>query len=216
MSDADYNDKTKCNIKTYLLVFVPIGYGSDFNSFKNDAEKSFDAFLARIPLKECSDERSRIESYIVNPSESSQCQISTCYDICSDCNSKALACANSILGIQGKINKVAALCKGSTCPGACGCANGIPGTASSSNMATCRGVLYEIPSHEIGHTMGLGHVDCDVACHACPPYANNCNCPDCSEPDKRPFIMDYCYPMERYGPAAYQCLKEGEFKSYMC
>lgn len=204
--------------KVYHLVFVPIGYGNDYASFKRDAEQSFDFFLQKIPLRECSDARDRIEAHIIRPGETPECQISSCSFICSDCNSKALACAHSIPQLRGKINKVAALCRGGSCPGACGCANGIPGTASSTNMVMCRGALYEIPSHEIGHTMGLGHVDCDVACHACPPYANNCNCPDCSQPmsEKRLFIMDYCNPFEKYGPAAYQCLKNGEFKNYMC
>lgn len=216
MSDADNKDSSKCKpANIYHLVFVPIGYGSDFDSFNNDAEKSFEAFLERIPLKDCLDEKDRIEVHIIKPGQTPECQISGCNYICSDCNSKALACANSIPELRGIINKVAALCKGNSCPGACGCANGIPGSASSINMAPCRGVLYEIPSHEIGHTMGLGHISCDVGCDAC-PY--NCNCPDCSLPidEKILDVMDYCYPMARYGPTGYKCLKEGEFKNYMC
>jgi len=217
-SEKRWDGQNCVSPKVYHLVFVPIAYSSaEFDTFKNDAEQSFNFFLQKIPLKECSDERDRIEMHVVKPGQTPECQIAAGCEICYGCNSLALACVNSIPELKGIVNKVAALCKGSSsCVGACGCANGIPGTSSSSNMAECRGALYEIPSHEIGHTMGLGHVDCDVACHAC--MTNDCNCADCSQPaaEKRLFIMDYCNPFEKYGPAAYQCLKDGEFKDYMC
>jgi hypothetical protein len=59
--------------------------------------------------------------------------------------------------------------------------------------------------------LGLGHVDCGVDCHACLYYpffgGTAPNCPDCGHPERAKFIMDYCRPMERYGPAGYDFLK---------
>ena len=216
-SGKQWNGEECVSIKVYHLVFVPIGFGSgEYDSFKSYADMSFEKFKQEIPLRDCADIDSRIEAHIIEPGITSECQITGCTDLCGECNSLALACANSISELRGKINKVTALCKGSSCGRQyCGCANGIPGTASSTNM-DCG--CCDVPTHEVGHTMGLGHVDCGVPCHACPPYANNCNCQDCSlsATAKRSFIMDYCSPMEEFGPAAYQCLKDNEFKDYMC
>ena len=66
---------------------------------------------------------------------------------------------------------------------------------------------YQAHTHELGHDLGLGHVSCGVGCHAC--MSGNPNCPDCSEPmsEKRLFVMDYCNPIQKYGPAGYNYLK---------
>jgi hypothetical protein len=143
----------------------------------------------------------------------SDCSISPGCNICGDCNTQAIQCVQNSK-YRATWNKIAALCKGNSCVGACGCALGIPADSSSSNMVDCRGALYEIPSHEMGHTFGLGHIDCDVGCHACP---NDPNCPDCSLPleEKRPCIMDYCYPFDHYCPAGYSYLKNVVFKDYL-
>jgi len=206
---TEWNGTECIKIERYDIIFVPIGYSAnDFEEFKYAAETAFKIFVDRSPFKECKDPENRVAMHLVHPND---CR-GSCSQICHDCTRLALNCARSS-EYWKDADMVAALCKGNSCPGACGCANGIPGTASASNMAPCRGVLYEIPTHEMGHSFGLGHIDCNVACHAC--MINNPNCPDCGHPERASFVMDYCNGMHRFGPAAYKYLKEKVFKKYL-
>ena len=209
--DGEEWNGTKCEVMMrYQIVFVPIGY-SNFNEFKNDAEKVFEYFVKVSPFKDCSDPSKHIEMKLIDVGG---CSVSRGCEICGGCNAQAVRCVQNS-EYSATWNKIAALCKGNSCSGACGCADGVPGDSSSSNMVSCRGELYEIPSHEMGHTFGLGHLSCDVACHAC--MEGDPNCPDCSLPmtEKIPCIMDYCPPMDHYCPAAYSYLKDVVFKDYL-
>jgi hypothetical protein len=218
-----WNGSSCITVDKYFIVYVPISYSqSEFEQFKSESEKSFRVWSKeKSPFKECSDPQERVEPYFIEPKDCPETQ-SGCSHICGDCNSLAVKCARKanlpkeiVLGTNAIIS---GMCKGNSCPGACGCAAGIPSISSVSNMGPCRGGAfqgYEVAFHEMGHSWGLGHVSCGVACHAC--MLNNPNCPDCSEPEseKKLFIMDYCAPMAKYGPAAYNHLKNNVFKKYM-
>lgn len=208
----------------YFIVYVPISYSpSEFEEFKSVSLKSFEVwYKQKSPFKECSDPGDRVKPYFIKPEECPELQRG-CSHICGDCNFIAVRCARKanlpkeiVLGTNAIVSGI---CKGNSCPGACGCAAAAPSIVSVSNTGICRGRCstfqgYEVPLHEMGHSWGFHHVECKnncVACQACPGYVN---CPDCKRPERAQFIMDYCSPMGQYGPAAYDHLKK-LFKKYL-
>lgn len=199
----------KCKkIKVYDIVFVPLYYDSgEFQQFKSDAQKSFDYFVSKSSFKECPDPKSRVKMHLIKPEK---CQKS-CSHICYDCQSAGKDCVLNDPELKNKWDKIAILCKGKSCSGACGCAAGIPAPTSVSNMARCRVPGYQVPTHEMGHSFGLYHVKGCGAAGAC----QGCNAQDCNEPDTASMVMDYCNGMNRYGPHGYSCLKTNVFKDYL-
>ena len=83
-------------------------------------------------------------------------------------------------------------------------------TTGSLEVGTVPGFMAAI--HEMGHNFGLYHVK--AGCREGGPCQGP-NASDCKEPDRKNFIMDYCYPMEYFGPAAYRYLKNVIFKDYL-
>lgn len=198
--------------KKFNLVFVPIGYEEEhFPNFKAVAETALHHFLLKSPFKECPNPFSRVNAIYIHPNDCPETK-SGCDKMCGDCISKARDCVIKA-GYGGVFNKFAGILKGEAKKDTAeGCAD-----ISMGDGEVTRAAYPEINTHELGHAFGLGHVDssnkddvfgCYVACSACPIFPN---CPDCSEGDsesRKQFIMDYCDPMDRFGPAAYAHLKK--------
>jgi hypothetical protein len=111
-------------------------------------------------------------------------------------------------------DKVVGLCKGETCEGACGCAAGIPADSSITNFVTCaEDQAYEVVTHEIGHSLGLCHVEGCGASGACMDWCVNKH--DCNDPEREEYTMDYCYPMKKYGPSGFEFLKNNVLDEYV-
>ncbi len=197
-------DGTECKELDVLDFFIiPVGI-SDPGNYNNIANQFIDHFVATSPFRDCSDIKDRIKFWIIEPSDCpSSAQTSYC-DHCSSCINIGRSCARRMESIYGvAFDKFAVLTESGGWNG--GCAGNIPNDGSSSSLIPCSLSGNCVPTHETGHTLGLGHVNCGVACHAC--SYNNPNCPDCDHPDRAEFIMDYCTPMRRFGPEGYNFLK---------
>ena len=210
---------TECVVpKVYNIVFVPLYYSTtDTDLFRNNAQQSFDYFVSVSPFRECSNPLSRVKLLIIDPKD---CQVSSCSDICSDCQSRAMSCVSNS-PYNGVWDKVIGLCKGNSCRGACGCANGIPADSSLTNFQDCRAPAYRIPSHEGGHSFGLYHLRSTSGVNGCwDNEGGPCQGPnraDCqlSANEISECIMPYCPSMNKYCPAGYDHLKNVVFKDYL-
>ncbi len=190
---------TQCIIPdVFDLVFVPINWGpNDFDSFKSVADTALNHFMTRSPFRECPDPQSKVKVYYIDPKD---CQVGSCNDHCTDCISKARQCVINN-GLGGVYDRFAAITRASSNGG---CAGNIPndGESTHANWPIAN-------SHELGHTLGLGHLRCGVPARAGPCRPTYVNIADCSDPEEPTgiFIMDYCQPMEKYGPAGYNFMK---------
>ncbi len=194
--------------ETFDIFIVPVQVTNQ-NAYFSIALSFKDHFLSVSPFKECSNRDDLIRFWIINISDCPNEAAASCSNHCSDCIDIGRRCARNMevkLGVN--YDKFVVLTNGGGWLGGCAC--DIPCDGASSSLIPCTSSLC-IPSHEIGHDLGLGHVDCNVACHACLyyPFFNGPapNCPDCGHQERAKFIMDYCIPMEKYGPAAYDFLK---------
>jgi hypothetical protein len=214
-----WNGKECVSRDVFDIFIVPVQV-SDQNRYLSVAISFKNHFLSVSPFKECKNKEDLVKFWIINISDCPSEAASSC-STHFECISIGRKCARKMenkLGVN--YDKFVVLTNGGDFLGGIAC--NIPCDGSSSNLITCS---YEVcvPSHEIGHTLGLGHVsssygrglECEkLACHACSEYYSFFggpapNCPDCSLPnsEKVKFIMDYCPPMESYGPAGYEFLK---------
>ena len=201
-----WNGKECEMTEVFDIFIVPVQVSENDKDAYISAALSFKShFLSVSPFSECKNKEQLVKVWIIDISDCPEEAASRCYDHCSDCINIGRRCARKMedkLGVN--YDKFQVLTRGG---GRFyhGCACDTPCDGGSNLLLGCSFNLC-IPSHEIGHDLGLGHVDCGVRCDAC-KYRNP-NCPDCGLPlsEKIKFIMDYCNPMERYGPAAYNFL----------
>lgn len=191
-------------IDVFDVFIVPVAVG-DSASYNSVANGFINHFMETSPFRECSDKWDRVKFWVVQPDDCpSAAGTSSCHH-CSSCISIGRSCARTMESKFGvAYDKFVVLTHSGGWYGGCAC--GIPCDGSSSSILSCSDRVC-VPTHEIGHNLGLGHVDCGVACHAC--IYGNPNCPDCGLPDRAEFIMDYCVPMKKFGPAGYNFLKTG-------
>jgi hypothetical protein len=202
-SGYGWNGSECIPLDTFDVFIVPVQI-DDQATYSTVASEFKNHFLSVSPFKECKNKNNLVKFWIINISDCPNEAASSCLDHCSDCITIGRNCARRMEGILGvTYDKFAVLTKGGGWNGGCAC--NIPCDGASSSLLSCNSNLC-VPSHEIGHDLGLGHIDCGVACHAC--MSGNPNCPDCSLPlaEKASFIMDYCNPMQKYGPAGYDFL----------
>ncbi|MBI2674914.1 MAG: hypothetical protein HYX24_00525 [Candidatus Aenigmarchaeota archaeon] len=209
---------TKCiELEQLNFAIVAIGFSeSQQDAFLAEAKNSYEYFVRdRSPFKECADPLSRVKPYYLGPKE---CGSGGCSDHCSNCISAGAACIRKN-GLDGKIDKFAVITTGSFLGG---CASGIPARGSSSRFIPngvswkpTNEVLYtkEVVAHETGHVSGLYHVAGCGAGGAClGPNAADCSFP----PQERyKFMMDYCMPFERFGPAGYNYMKTNTYAKWL-
>ncbi len=205
-SDIQCADNQVCHQgsckRAFTVVVVPIGYGSgEFDDFYSKAKAEMDLFRQFTPTN-----KDLIRIHYVNPSV---CPDYQCSDVCRDCQNTASSCASNA-GFAGVADKVAGVSKDDVKVYLgnnewlllCGCAGGIPSytSVSRSRLYVEQGVYcYNTVPHEMGHQLGLYHVDAsgDEAGACQGPNANDCN-----EADKASDIMGYAWPQDHYGPAA--------------
>jgi len=208
--DQQWDGQSCSSPDTYDVVFVPLNYGSsEFSQFRQKAEATFAMFTSESPFQACSSLNNRIQAHYLDDMGGS------CTGICTSCPSTA---QDRVLDsdLANQWDKVVGICKGSSCStsqGACGCAEGIPGDASATNQIDCGGTAADrVGTHEMGHTMGLYHVEqCGASSGCTGPNAADCNEPSSQKQD---FVMGYCTQQE-FGPAAYGHLENNVFSDYL-
>jgi hypothetical protein len=216
MSEDEF--KNECVTEAFNIFIVPVQV-SNQNQYLSVALSFKNHFLSVSPFRECTNKDDLVKFWIINISDCPDEAYSSCITHLA-CINIGRNCARKMenrLGIN--YDKFVVLTNGGDFFGGLAC--NVPCDGSSSNLIPCSYNVC-VPSHEIGHTLGLGHVSSsygrglkceELPCHACLYYpffgGTAPNCPDCSLPDseKVKFIMDYCPPMERYGPAGYNFLK---------
>ncbi len=190
----------------FTIVVVPLDYASnEYWDFYRKSKWEMDYMLStmKFPAK-------RVRIHYVDPKV---CPNYECSDACSDCQSKALDCARKA-GLASVADRVIAGHKGDLAAHAggrvipvCGCAGGIPSrTSVAQNHKQVGQYYYCVTSmpHELGHSLGLYHVNSmgneGGACQG--P-----NAADCNDARKNSDIMGYKHPRDHYGPAAYSYLQ---------
>lgn len=210
-NDNQCNDNEVCASEgcksAFTLVMVPMGYANnEMSKFMADAEPEVDLFKQYAPLK-----NDRVRVHYVDPKV---CPNAQCDDVCRDCQNTASSCAVTA-GLAGVTDKVAGVSKGDVRVDLggnnwlllCGCAGGIPSftSVSRSRLYVQNGVYcYNTVPHEVGHQLGLYHID------ATGEEAGSClgpNAADCNEANKKSDIMGYDWPQDHFGPAATNYLK---------
>ncbi len=202
-SDQSCRDNEVCTMQgcklAFTVVVVPLNYGSgDKADFLDKAVPELDIMADYLPAD-------RIRVHYVDPAV---CPSFTCKDGCTDCQTKALECArkaglssvaDKIVGINK--NDVVTYWQGEAIP-VCGCAGGIPSQTDVVRSRLCQGGgCYCVTSvvHEVGHSLGLYHVNSagneGGACQGI-------NAKDCQDQNKNSDIMGYMHPRNHFGPAA--------------
>ncbi|MBD3312687.1 hypothetical protein GF352_04515 [archaeon] len=211
-ADNQVCDQGQCK-DAYTIAVVPIAYGAgEFQDFYDKAEPEMELFKEHVPMS-----TGLLRIHYVN---TSVCPDMECTDVCRDCQSTAAECARRA-GLLGVADKVAGVSKDDVrvyINGQpmllCGCAGGIPSytSVSRSRLYVEQGVYcYMTVPHEMGHQLGLYHVD------ATGEEAGACigpNAADCNEPDKASDIMGYSWPQDHYGPAATSYLRTSVLGDY--
>jgi len=215
--DSSCNDNEVCTSKgcvdAYTIAVVPLGYGaSEYNDFYSKAKPEIDLLENYLPM-----DSDYLRVHYVDPKV---CPNMQCKDVHSDCQNTARECARRA-GLLGAADKVAGVSKGDviTYYGGqsimlCGCAGGIPSytSVSRSRLYVGNGVYcYNTVPHEMGHQLGLYHVDAtgEEAGACMGPNAN-----DCKQSNKKSDIMGYDWPQDHFGPAARNYLQTNVLKNY--
>lgn len=210
-ADNQVCDDGQCR-DAFTIAVVPIGYSSgEYNDFYEKAKSEMDLFDQFAPVD-------YVRVHYVNPSV---CPNYECTEVCVDCQNTVRDCAQKA-GLVGVADKVAGVSKGDVqmhIGGGqymllCGCAGGIPTytSLSRSRLYVEGGVYcYNTVPHEMGHQLGLYHID------ATGEEAGACQGPnavDCKEANKKADIMGYAWPQDHFGPAATSYLINDPFKGY--
>lgn len=199
--------------EAYTLAVVPIGYNSgEYDSFYSSAQPEMELVKQYLPLNS-----KYLRIHYVNPNI---CPNYECVDVCRDCQNTAIQCARNA-GLVGVADKVVGVSKGDVAVYIngeplllCGCAGGIPAysSVSRSRLYVGQGVYcYQTVIHELGHQLGLYHVD------ATGEEGGACqgpNAADCNEPNKASDIMGYAWPQDHFGPAATSYLQTSVLNAY--
>ena len=215
--DSACDDNQVCNNgqceDAYTIAVVPIAYSANqYSDFYNKAKPEMDLVLAHIPM-----DTNKIRIHYVNPSV---CPDYTCNDVCRDCQNTARDCVAraGLVGVADKVvgvsrDDVSVMINGQPYL-LCGCAGGIPAytSVSRSRLYVDQGVYcYMTVVHELGHQLGLYHVDSTGeeggACQG--P-----NAADCQESNKASDIMGYGWPQDHFGPAATSYLRTNVLGGY--
>jgi hypothetical protein len=216
--DIQCEDHQVCTSKgctdAFTLVVVPLGYSSsDLSKFLSDSRPEIDLVEKYLPLN-----TDLMRVHYVNPKV---CPDSKCVDVCSDCQNTVRDCAKKA-GLLGAASKIVGVSKEdvkTVFPGGkelllCGCAGGIPfdTSISRSRLFTDKGVYcYNTVAHELGHQLGLYHVN------AIGNEAGSClgpNKADCNEKNKKSDIMGYAWPQDHFGPAAVNFMTSNVLKRF--
>lgn len=197
----------------YTIAVVPLGYASgEYDAFYNAAQPEVQLVAQYIPMN-----NQYLRVHYVNPSVCANLQ---CTDVCRDCQSTSTECARRA-GLVGVADKVVAVSKGDVATYIngqplllCGCAAGIPSytSVSRSRLYVTGGVYcYQTVIHELGHQLGLYHVNAvgneGGACQG--P-----NAADCNDANKMTDIMGYAWPQDHFGPAANTYLRSNVLNAY--
>jgi len=205
MSETDYKDKTICKgAEGVFDVFIVPVIVRDSNAYKKSADEFIQNFMAKSPFKDCDDKWDRVKFWIAELTDCpDEAGASGGCGHCSSCISIGGKCARKMEGKFGvAYDKYIVLTTSGGWTGGCACSLSCPG--SSSSVHDCNDNVC-IPTHELGHQLGLCHVQGCGAGGACMSGCPNKN--DCNEPDKVDFIMDYCAPMKKFGPQGYNFMK---------
>ncbi|MBI2674912.1 MAG: hypothetical protein HYX24_00515 [Candidatus Aenigmarchaeota archaeon] len=207
---------TKCiELEQLNFAYVAIGFSeSQKDLFLDSAKKTYEyMWKERYPTKECSDPLARVRPYYIGPEI---CGSGGCSKLCGDCISAGRACIQKA-GLAGKIDKFAVITAGA---GFGGCAANIPNDGSSTGYLPPEGTgwkpsgnvfTHNIVAHETGHAFGLYHVEGCGAQGTC----MGPNAADCRLPEHHEFVMDYCNPFNRFGPAGYKYMKEKSIAKWL-
>lgn len=211
----------------YEIVFVPLNWSSqEDNEFKNSAERAFKLLTSKEPIKEIPKEK--IKYYTLEPKD---CKDKVTGDLPA---LKPLSIVyNCVLHspYKDRFEVAVGICKNDDCLGeeASSKVLGIgaipddnPNYTFNSATAGMTSVAVNDPEvilHEMGHNFGLYHINRSMLDYHCPaPGAclgpNKLDC-DQDPQIKKSFIMDYCPPMERFGPSAQKYLREHYFKFFL-
>jgi len=216
-ADSACDDDEVCSggqcVDAYTIAVVPMGYAAnEYQEFYDKAKPEMDLTVAHIPMN-----TDKLRIHYVNPSV---CPNNQCTDVCRDCQNTAAECARRA-GLQGVADKVVGVSKGDVAVYIngqpmllCGCAGGIPAytSVSRSRLYVEQGVYcYMTVVHELGHQLGLYHVD------AVGDEGGACqgpNAADCQDSNKASDIMGYAWPQDHFGPAATSYLRTSVLSGY--